>query len=317
MPSISSSQLAIDLSNPQALNQHYMTQVNRSESQDMKQDIKPSDDTLMVEIEKLRQEISRLNQDIHDLQISLSTTTEHGDLIEAQLYKTNLKLQEEVGVRQRAEATLNALFEILSKERDDLEIIVQTIVEHGDVVDNQWYQKLREATRLANFDSLTQIANRLKFDGHLTKQWKQMMREHSSLSILLCDIDYFKQYNDTYGHVMGDDCLKKVAWALNETLSRPTDLCARYGGEEFAAVLPQTGEAGAVRAAERMQAAIAHLKIPHASSSINPYITVSIGMASMVPQPQRSPAGLVDEADQFLYRAKQQGRNRIVYRGNA
>ncbi len=294
-----------------------MTQVNRSESQDMKQDIRRSDNAVMVEIEKLRQEISRLNQDIRDLQISLSTTAEHGDLIEAQLYETNLKLQEEVVVRQRAEATLNALFEIISKERDDLEIIVQTIVEHGDVVDNQWYQKLREATRLANFDSLTQIANRLKFDGHLTKQWKQMMREQSSLSILLCDIDYFKQYNDTYGHVMGDGCLKKVARALNETLSRPTDLVARYGGEEFAAVLPQTGEEGALRVAERMQMAIAHLKIPHASSSINPYITVSIGMASTIPQPQRSPASLIDEADQFLYRAKQQGRNRIVYRGKA
>jgi len=294
-----------------------MTQVNRSESQDMKQDIRRSDNAVMVEIEKLRQEISRLNQDIRDLQISLSTTAEHGDLIEAQLYETNLKLQEEVVVRQRAEATLNALFEIISKERDDLEIIVQTIVEHGDVVDNQWYQKLREATRLANFDSLTQIANRLKFDGHLTKQWKQMVREQSSLAILLCDIDYFKQYNDTYGHVMGDGCLKKVARALNETLSRPTDLVARYGGEEFAAVLPQTGEEGALRVAERMQMAIAHLEIPHASSSINPYVTVSIGIASAIPQPQRSPASLVDEADQFLYRAKQQGRNRIVYRGKA
>lgn len=271
----------------------------------------------MVEIEKLRQEISRLNQDIHDLQISLSTTAEHGDLIEAQLYETNLKLQEEVVVRQRAEATLNALFEIISKERDDLEIIVQTIVEHGDVVDNQWYQKLREATRLANFDSLTQIANRLKFDGHLTKQWKQMTREQSSLSILLCDIDYFKQYNDTYGHVMGDGCLKKVARALNETLSRPTDLVARYGGEEFAAVLPQTGEEGALRVAERMQMAIAHLEIPHASSSINPYVTVSIGVASAIPQPQRSYDSLVDEADQLLYRAKQQGRNRIVCQSKA
>ena len=294
-----------------------MTQVNRSESQDMKQDIRRSDNAVMVEIEKLRQEISRLNQDIRDLQISLSTTAEHGDLIEAQLYETNLKLQEEVVVRQRAEATLNALFEIISKERDDLEIIVQTIVEHGDVVDNQWYQKLREATRLANFDSLTQIANRLKFDGHLTKQWKQMMREQSSLSILLCDIDYFKQYNDTYGHVMGDGCLKKVARALNETLSRPTDLVARYGGEEFAAVLPQTGEEGALRVAERMQMAIAHLKIPHASSSINPYVTLSIGVASAIPQPPRSPASLVDEADQLLYRAKQQGRNRIVCQSEA
>lgn len=294
-----------------------MTQVNRSESQDMKQDIRRSDNTVMVEIEKLRQEISRLNQDIHDLQISLSTTAEHGDLIEAQLYETNLKLQEEVVVRQRAEATLNALFEIISKERDDLEIIVQTIVEHGDVVDNQWYQKLREATRLANFDSLTQIANRLKFDGHLTKQWKQMTREQSSLSILLCDIDYFKQYNDTYGHVMGDGCLKKVARALNETLSRPTDLVARYGGEEFAAVLPQTGEEGALRVAERMQMAIAHLEIPHASSSINPYVTVSIGVASAIPQPQRSYDSLVDEADQLLYRAKQQGRNRIVCQSKA
>lgn len=292
-----------------------MTEASRSKSQDMKREIQRQDEALMSEVEKLRREISRLNQDIRDLQISLSTTAEHGDLIEAQLYETNLKLQAEVVERMQAEATLNALFEIISKERDDLEIIVQTIVEHGDVVDNQWYQKLREATRLANFDSLTQIANRLKFDGYLTKQWKQMMREQSPLSILLCDIDYFKQYNDAYGHVMGDGCLKRVARALSETLSRPTDLVARYGGEEFAAVLPQTGDEGAVRVAERMQVAIARLQIPHVSSTVSPYVTLSIGVASAIPQLQRSPASLVDEADQMLYRAKQQGRNKIVCRG--
>ncbi len=293
-----------------------MTEISRSESQDIKQEIQRQDDALMSEVEKLRREISRLNQDVRDLQISLSTTAEHGDLIEAHLHETNLKLQAEVVERQQAEATLNALFEIIARERDDLEIIVQTIVEHGDVVDNQWYQKLREATRLANFDSLTQIANRLKFDGHLAKQWKQMMREQAPLSILLCDIDYFKQYNDAYGHVMGDGCLKSVARALSETLSRPSDLVARYGGEEFAAVLPQTGDEGAVRVAERMQVAIARLQIPHVSSSINPYVTLSIGVASAIPQSQRSPASLVDEADQMLYRAKQQGRNKIVYRGD-
>jgi diguanylate cyclase (GGDEF)-like protein len=189
-------------------------------------------------------------------------------------------------------------------------------MEHGDVVDTQWEQKLYEATLLASLDGLTKIANRRRFDDHLEHQWRQMVREHEPLSIILCDIDCFKQFNDAYGHPAGDDCLKQVAQALNDTLNRPHDLVARYGGEEFAAILPQTSRSGALRVAERMQAAIAKLKIAHAHSPVHPSITLSIGVATTIPTPARSPRSLLDEADQFLYGAKQQGRNRILHQSH-
>jgi len=270
----------------------------------------------LAEIVQLRQELETLKQEKQDLQVVLSTIAEHGDTIEAQLYETTLKLQAEVIDRQRAQVMLQALLGIICKERNDLEIIVQTIMEHGDVVDTQWQQKLGEATLLATIDGLTKIANRRRFDEHLESQWHQMVREQEPLSIILCDIDCFKQYNDTYGHPMGDDCLKLVAQALNNTLSRPNDLVARYGGEEFAAILPQTKSSGALRVAERMQAAIARLKIAHAPSSALPWITLSIGVASTIPSLDRSPRSLLDEADQLLYRAKQQGRNRILHQSH-
>jgi diguanylate cyclase (GGDEF)-like protein len=268
---------------------------------------------LLNEMEQLRQENERLRRINHDLQIALSTTAEHGDLIEAQLYETNIKLRAEIFERQRAQSTLQALLEILSKEREDLEVIVHTIMEHGDLLDAQWRQKMTEVDQLVLLDELTQIANRRRFDQHLKQQWQQMMREQVPVSVLLCDIDYFKQYNDTYGHLAGDRCLKQVAQALNSTLNRPGDLLARYGGEEFAAILPQTDEMGAVKVAERMQSAIAQLRISHRHPSNNSCITISIGIASTIPQPDWRPALLIDQADRLLYLAKQQGRNQIMY----
>jgi diguanylate cyclase (GGDEF)-like protein len=268
---------------------------------------------LRSEIERLRGENERLRQRNRDLSITLSTTAEHGDLIEAQLHAINTQLTVEIAERQRAEAMLQVLLKIISRERDDLEIIVQTIMEHGDVVDSQWRQKLDEAMQLAEVDSLTQIANRRRFDSYLDYQWKQTVREQSSLSVILCDIDYFKQYNDAYGHQAGDNCLRQVAKTLQNTLKRPVDLFARYGGEEFAAILPQTGEAGAIRVAERMHTAIAQLQIPHSRSAVCPHVTVSIGVASIMSCRGRSPASLLDEADQRLYLAKQQGRDQIVH----
>jgi diguanylate cyclase (GGDEF)-like protein len=271
---------------------------------------------LQSEVERLRSENARLRQQNRDLHITLSTTAEHGDLIESQLHTINVQLTAEIAQRQRAQAMLQVLLEIISRERDDLEIIVQTIMEHGDIVDNQWQQKLNEAMQLAELDSLTQIANRRRFDSYLDHQWRQTLREQASLSVILCDIDYFKQYNDAYGHRAGDICLQQVAKALQNTLKRPADLFARYGGEEFAAILPQTSETGAIRVAERMQAAIAQLQIPHSRSTVCPHVTVSIGIASTLPHQGRSQTNLLDEADQRLYRAKQQGRNQIVHSHN-
>jgi diguanylate cyclase (GGDEF)-like protein len=265
------------------------------------------------EISRLCHELEQLKQENEDLKLALSTTAEHGDLVQAQLHDMAIALKAEVGERQRAEFALKMLVEAISREKEDLTVIIQTIMEHGDVLDMQWYQKLCEVDSLANLDGLTQIANRRRFDEHLEQQWKQMARDRSPLSIVMCDIDYFKQYNDAYGHVSGDDCLKQVAQALNLVLNRPSDLVARYGGEEFVAVLPQTALAVAIAVAEMMQSALARCQICNQPSAVSPYVTLSIGVASTVPCHRQSPTSLVDEADRLLYLAKQRGRNQIAY----
>jgi diguanylate cyclase (GGDEF)-like protein len=268
---------------------------------------------LLTENERLRHENEALKRENQDLQIALSTTAQHGDVIELELHEANQKLKAEVVERQRAQATLQALIELISQQKQDLEVIVQTIMEHGDVLDTQWHQKLHEAILLATYDSLTQIANRRRFDDYLEQQWKQMARERSPLAILLCDIDHFKEYNDTYGHLAGDDCLKQVAQTLSSSLKRPSDLVARYGGEEFAAILPQTNLEGALKVAELMQMAIQQLQVPHTQSPVTSHITLSIGVASTTPLPQNPATTLLDMADNALYLAKQRGRNQIAY----
>ncbi len=265
-----------------------------------------------VENRRLRQENEALRRNNRDLQIALSTTAEHGDLIESQLHEANQQLQVEVEERRRAEATLKALVNIISRRKADLEIVVKTIMEHGDVMDTQWSQKLIEVTKIAALDGLTEIANRRRFDEHLEYQWKQMMRERSPISIIMCDIDCFKQYNDAYGHLAGDYCLKQVAKALHSCVKRPSDLVARFGGEEFAVILPQTSIDGALNVALQMQAEMAKLKIEHAHSLVAPCLTLSIGVASLIPTPDDAFEPLLDQADQYLYLAKQAGRNRIV-----
>lgn len=268
---------------------------------------------LMQQIQHLREEVERLKREREDLYIALSTTAEHGDCIEAQLHEANQQLKVEVEVRRRTQMTLQTLIEAISKRKADLEIVVQTIMEHGDIMDTQWALKLSEMNKIASIDGLTQIPNRRRFDEHLEHQWKQMIRERSPICLILFDIDHFKQFNDTYGHLAGDDCLKQVAQVLEGCVQRPSDLIARYGGEEFAAILPQTTIAGAIEVAQRVQTEIANLKIFHEKSSASDYLTLSIGIAGSIPTSTQSFSKLLDEADQYLYLAKQQGRDRIIF----
>jgi diguanylate cyclase (GGDEF)-like protein/PAS domain S-box-containing protein len=176
------------------------------------------------------------------------------------------------------------------------------------------YQQLQTANQqlenLAMVDQLTQIANRRRFDQKLNFLWEQLLRKQDCISLLLCDIDYFKQYNDTYGHAAGDDCLRLVGQAFQQTVKRATDLAARYGGEEFAVILPNTDTHGAVQIAQAINQAIQHLKIPHTASSVMEYVTVSIGIATVTPTPDTLPLDLISAADTALYQAKSQGRNR-------
>ena len=175
----------------------------------------------------------------------------------------------------------------------------------------QLEQRNRDLERLSALDTLTQIANRRRFDAVLRQEWRRAVRDESPVSLLFCDIDYFKRFNDTYGHQAGDECLVRVAQAMEETLNRPADLVARYGGEEFIALLVDTDPEGARMLAERMRDRIEELKIENAGSSVCGYLTVSLGVATIVPNPTLKPEDLVDLADRALYASKAGGRNRV------
>jgi len=261
---------------------------------------------------QLQQEIDRLQRENDDLHIALTTIAEHGDMIEALLNDTNVKLKSEILERQRAEAKLQTLLGLISREKQDLEIIVETIMQHGDVVDAQWRQKLGETAELLNLDSLTQVSNRRHFDTHLVHYWQKMIDNQEEISLVLCDIDHFKEFNDFYGHLAGDDCLRRIAKTLSATLRNPFDLFARYGGEEFGVILPQVSQDSAQQIAKRMQASLALLEIPHHRSSTHRYVTMCFGIAHLRPQPGQSPLDLIAQADENLYKAKRQGRNCIV-----
>jgi diguanylate cyclase (GGDEF)-like protein len=163
---------------------------------------------------------------------------------------------------------------------------------------------------MALVDGLTGVGNRRRFDDELQKHWRQALREQRPIALLLIDVDYFKRFNDRYGHQAGDICLKSIAKILNEVLRRPVDLFCRYGGEEFAAVLPYTDKQGAQRIAEIMIESVQNLKIPHEESDVWDTVTISIGVVSVIPNVQTSAQLLTEWADNALYRAKSAGRNR-------
>jgi diguanylate cyclase (GGDEF)-like protein len=171
---------------------------------------------------------------------------------------------------------------------------------------SELYQQVQ---RQATVDGLTQIPNRRRFDEYFQQVWQQMEAIQAPLSIILCDIDFFKFYNDTYGHPAGDDCLRQVAAAINKAGNRPGDLVARYGGEEFVIVLPNTSALGAVQVAERIRAEVKALEISHEKSLVSQYVTLSLGVASLIPAANSSPAALIASADDALYQAKAQGRD--------
>ncbi|QQE66604.1 hypothetical protein GFS31_33040 [Leptolyngbya sp. BL0902] len=165
--------------------------------------------------------------------------------------------------------------------------------------------------RMAYLDGLTQVANRRRFEQHLEEEWRRMTRQKAPLSIILADIDYFKGFNDLYGHQAGDNCLRLVARTLNHTAKRPGDLVARYGGEEFAVILPNTDLKGAETVAEAIRRAIRDRHISHRSSAIDTIVTMSLGVASCIPSADSSAASLLKQADEALYAAKNGGRDQV------
>lgn len=177
-------------------------------------------------------------------------------------------------------------------------------------------EESKDLQHLAFSDSLTKIANRLRFQAYLEQQWLMMAQEQAPLSLILGDFDFFKAYNDYYGHQDGDKCLQKVAQAIVSVVKGSADLVPRYGGEEFVVILPNTKAEGAYRVAQEIIAKIKGLKIPHLYSQISPYLTLSLGVASIIPSDQYSADLLISAADQALDQAKSQGRDRLILHEN-
>jgi diguanylate cyclase (GGDEF)-like protein len=177
-------------------------------------------------------------------------------------------------------------------------------------------RKLREmAVELESqtlVDGLTGIANRRRFDLHLDDEFRRAKRNMSPISLIMIDVDYFKNYNDNYGHQRGDGCLVQIAASLSGTLNRARDLVARYGGEEFTVILPDTNEDGALQIAEAMRADIEVLMLEHAYSGVAPYVTISLGVSTLTPDQLTKTGSLIHAADRALYQAKRSGRNCVM-----
>lgn len=182
-----------------------------------------------------------------------------------------------------------------------------------EALKHQLEVKNAELQRLSAVDGLTGLANRRRFDEALELECRRARRENAPISLIMTDVDFFKKYNDAYGHQGGDECLRRVASVLALGARRPADLAARYGGEEFALILPQTSAEGAAIVAETLRAGVAALNILHAGSAAAPHVTLSLGVASLeATDPELEPKQLVELADVALYSAKRGGRNRWV-----
>lgn len=210
----------------------------------------------------------------------------------ALLWALGLRLIRQIAIRERAQSDLRTA-------RDDLEKIN------------------KELAALALLDGLTGLANRRRFDTVLNEEYARAMRNETSLALIMLDVDFFKKYNDRYGHPQGDECLKKISKTLKSASARPGDLVARYGGEEFAILLPGTDTSGATAVAERVRLAIQAIQIEHAENA-GRIVTISAGVSSMLPsRKDNSPADIVLAADQALYEAKKSGRNRVCGSDNS
>lgn len=223
--------------------------------------------------------------------------TEHAARLEQEgdySLRLNLSRSDEVG---RLSSSFDTMVQTISERTAELQLANEQLI------------------LLSVQDGLTGIANRRMFDSYIAKEWRRAKREQCPLSVILLDVDFFKKYNDTYGHQQGDRCLVAVAGALQQHVRRPADLAARYGGEEFVMVLPNTHADGAMLLAERVREAVQALKIEHSGSSVSPFVSVSLGVATTVPPIDQENVHLdtfLEWADQGLYQAKHQGRNRAV-----
>nr|WP_319494066.1 diguanylate cyclase [uncultured Desulfobacter sp.] len=216
-------------------------------------------------------------------------------------YSKNLALKVEERTKELQEKNEALTLEI--KKRQEIQSALEAANEKLILISNQ--------------DGLTGLANRRRFDDYLSLEWAAHKRIKTEFALILCDVDHFKYYNDTYGHRAGDECLTRIAWAIGASMRRPRDMAARYGGEEFAAILPETGLDGALNMAESIRARVEALNIPHASSKICDCVTISLGVAVVTPTSELTEKDFIEMADLSLYEAKEEGgRNCAKFRLN-
>ena len=221
---------------------------------------------------------------------------------------------EEVCIRIANQLKISSLQKQLEAQKQELEwqnSRLETEIQSRIAAETQLLQINQQLQVLATKDSLTQLANRHLFDRFLSQEWRRMSREKLPLSLILGDVDYFKRYNDRFGHQKGDRCLQQVARAISDVVKRPADLVARYGGEEFAIILPNTNAQGAMSVAENIRQQVESLQIEHPESLVTNYVTISLGVACTVPDFKTNPQKLIQTADDALYEAKQR-RNQAV-----
>lgn len=215
---------------------------------------------------------------------------------------------EEVGARIENQLAVCRLQQKLKAQNSKLEKEIR----YRQAVQAELIEANRKLKVLANLDGLTQVANRHRFDEYFEREWLRSQRERTDLALILCDVDYFKRYNDCLGHQAGDVCLQKVAQSIDRAIKRPADLVARYGGEEFVVILPQTTAEVALQMAEHIRSQIAKLNLDHPQSDISDRVSLSLGVTSVIPNTYYVKEQLLETADRALYQAKQQGRNRAV-----
>jgi two-component system chemotaxis family response regulator WspR len=213
----------------------------------------------------------------------------------------------------KSSETLEAMPRIIQRALREWEHILKRrqVEDQLKKLNDQLIEANKKLERLANLDPLTGVANRRNFMETFDKEWKRGCRNKLPLTLVMIDVDFFKAFNDHYGHQAGDECLKTIASLLNECLARSGDMLARYGGEEFMIILPGTDIKGTAAVAEKLRRKIEAAEIPHLTSTINDYVTISLGTATMVPSARKNPDSLIGASDEALYKAKRNGRNRV------
>lgn len=242
------------------------------------------------DLENIKEALRELHDSIDSTVIELRTRTRKGDYI---WVECSMRVYRDPATGKRA-GILNLIRNIGERKRAEQELQAAYIAVES----------------MAVVDALTGLANRRRFDEYLTKEWRREMRDGKSLSLLMLDADYFKSYNDAYGHVRGDGCLKQIAEACMDVVARPGDLVARYGGEEFAIILPETDNKGAMQVGNEICEALRNRRLKHEANP-DGIVTISIGCATMTPERGRHSTDMVEIADKALYRAKHSGRNRV------